>query len=152
MKLIKDLIPEGLPCDTKEKFAEGQPSIITIHWIGPYPHQSVHDVRNWWIVSKGEASAHYVVKDDVVLQCWENDKVAWHAGCKSGNYSSIGIEVCPDDHAGKFSDKTIQTLKELLETLPRLPIVRHYDWTKKDCPRYYCDNEKWEQLLKELGR
>lgn len=152
MKLKVDYIPDNLPCDTKAKFSDGQPSVITIHWIGPYPSQTPDIVRNWWIVSKGEASAHFVIKDEDVLQCWPIDKIAWHAGCRAGNYSSIGIEVVPCNIQGRFSEKSIKTLKELLDTLPKLPLVRHFDWTGKDCPRYYCDNNEWKELLEKLGR
>lgn len=152
MKLSVNYIPDNLPCDTKMKFAEGQLSVITIHWIGPYPNQTPDIVRNWWITSKGEASAHFIVKEDEVMQCWPIDKIAWHAGCRAGNYSSIGIEVIPCNIQGRFSEKTIKTLKELLDTLPRLPLVRHFDWTGKDCPRYYCDSNEWKELLEKLGR
>lgn len=98
------------------------------------------------------ASAHFIVKNDEVLQCWPLNKTAWHAGCRAGNDSSIGIEVCPADTAGRFGDLTVKTLKELLDTLPRLPLVRHYDWTGKDCPRYYCNLDNWTELLERLGR
>ncbi len=152
MKLTENFIPEGLPCDTKTKFQDGQPSIITIHWIGPYPNQTPDNVRTWWINSKNEASAHFIVKEDDVMQCWPTDKVAWHAGCKAGNNTSIGIEVIPCNTQGRFSEKTIRTLKELLDTLPRLPLVRHFDWTGKDCPSYYCNNNEWNELLEKLGR
>lgn len=152
MKLIEKFIPEGLKCDTKMKFSEGQPNVITIHWIGPYPNQTPDIVRDWWIKSNGEASAHFIVKEDEVMQCWPIDKVAWHAGCKAGNNSSIGIEVIPCDTQGRFSDKTIETLKELLDTLPRLPLVRHYDWTGKDCPKFYVDSNEWCELLTKLDR
>lgn len=152
MNLKENFIPEGSACDTKALFEDGQPTSITIHWTGPYPGQSPEDVREWWIGSNGEASAHFIVKNDDVLQCWPLDKVAWHAGCKAGNHTSIGIEVIPCNMQGRFSERTIRTLKELLGTLPRLPIVRHYDWTGKDCPSYYTDNAEWKALLEKLGR
>ena len=152
MKLIEKFIPEGLNCDTKMKFSEGQPNVITIHWIGPYPNQTPDIVRDWWIKSNGEASAHFIIKDDEVMQCWPIDKVAWHAGCKAGNSTSIGIEVIPKTAAGEFSEETIKTLKELLDSLPRLPIVRHFDWTGKSCPAFYCNSAAWNELLKKLGR
>jgi N-acetylmuramoyl-L-alanine amidase CwlA len=152
MQLIKKLLPANLKCDTHEHFAAGQPSVVTIHWVGPYPNQTPDIVRDWWIKSGGEASAHFVIKDDECMQCWETDKVAWHAGCKSGNSVSIGIEVIPCDKEGRFSEKSIATLKELLDSLPYMPVVRHHDWTGKDCPRYYCNSDKWQELLKQLGR
>lgn len=152
MNLIKKLIPDTAKCATGEKFKDGEPSVITIHWIGPYPGQTPSMVRDWWISSDGEASAHFIVKDSRVLQCWDTDTVAWHAGCSIGNKSSIGIEVCPCNEEGEFSDETIATLKELLDTLPKLPIVRHFDWTGKECPKYYCNKDRWLGLLDRLGR
>lgn len=152
MELIKNFLPNDCKCDTHRNFEKGQPSVITIHYVGPFPGQTVSQVREWWEVSDGEASAHYVIKDDIVLQCWPLTKVAWHAGCKAGNNTSIGIEVIPKNSAGEFSDRSIATLKELLDSLPRLPIVRHYDWTGKACPAYYTNNDKWQELLKKLGR
>lgn len=151
MRLKKDLIPSNAKCATHRKFDAGEPSVITLHWIGPYPGQTPGMVRDWWIRSEGEPSAHFIVKDDTVLQCWDIDTVAWHAG-EVGNKISIGIEVCPRNKDGEFSDKTIETLKELLDTLPRLPIVRHFDWTGKNCPAYYVDSDKWSDLLVKLGR
>lgn len=152
MKLIKKLIPEDAACATHESFGSAQPTTITIHWTGPYPGQSPEMVRDWWIKSKGKASAHVIIKDDIVLQCWELDQIAWHAGCAAGNSTSIGIEVIPENTEGKFSDKSIATLKEYLAMIPDLPLVRHFDWTGKDCPKYYCDNAKWKELLKQLGK
>lgn len=116
------------------------PTSITIHWIGPYPNQQPMDPRAWWL--KGPdgqglaASAHYIVKDDKCVQCIPENEVAWHTGGK-GNYSSIGIEVIPMNKMGEFSLDTIETLIKLLKQLPKLELKRHYDWTQKDCPRYY---------------
>lgn len=149
MNLVQKFIPDGTPCDTKKKLEKIES--ITIHWTGPYPGQSPSDVRDWWVNSKGEASAHFIVKDSEVLQCWPTNKVAWHAGCKQGNDTSIGIEVIPMNVEGEFSKLSIKTLRQLLDTLPLVPVIRHYDWTGKECPKYYC-NSRWEQLLKELGR
>lgn len=151
MILKKALIPKSAACYTGKKFGDGEPSVITIHWIGPYPGQTPNMVRDWWIKSNGEPSAHFIVKDDTVLQCHEINDVAWHAGTE-GNKLSIGIEVCPCNTEGEFSELTISTLKELLDTLPRLPLVRHFDWTGKDCPKYYCNNKRWNMLLEKLGR
>lgn len=152
MEIKQNFIPEDSRCATHHGFDNGQASVITIHWIGPYPGQTPEQVRDYWIKSGGEASAHFIIKNDECLQCWPLDTVAWHAGCRAGNYTSLGIEVVPETVDGKFSDKSIETLKALLATLPKWPVVRHYDWTGKDCPKYYCDTNKWEDLLKKIGR
>jgi N-acetylmuramoyl-L-alanine amidase CwlA len=132
------------------------PSSITIHWVGPYPNQTPEVVRNWWIKGpdgKGiEASAHFIIKDDRIMQCIPTGEVAWHCGGK-GNYTSFGIEVIPANKEGKFSDLSIDTLIYCISTLPAHSILlRHYDWTKKDCPLYYTPlseggQERWEWLI-----
>lgn len=159
MNLIQVFLPEGIPCDTKKNFPvdteEKQPSCVTIHWIGPYPGQSVEDVRYWWETGGGEASAHYIIKDNDVLQCWPIEKMAWHAGCTVGNVTSLGIELCPQDEQGRFSQQTLESLKELLDTIDpkrKLPLCRHYDWTAKDCPLWYVEKQRWLDLLQFLGR
>lgn len=151
MKFRINYIPEGSKCDTK-RFLDNT-STVTIHWIGPYPEQTPDQVRKYWIDSNGEASAHFIIKDDECLQCWPISKAAWHAGGPAGNYSSIGIEVIPENKEGRFSDASIETLRELLDKYFKdLPLVRHYDWSGKDCPKYYVDNNNWTDLLEKLGR
>lgn len=158
MILTVDKIPETASCATHKKFQGEAPSIITIHWVGPYPGQTPEMVRKWWIDSKGEASAHFIIKDDNVLQCWDISQVAYHAGCRAGNESSLGIEIIPENVEGKFSDKSISSLHELLDMickqlhkqLKAIPIIRHFDWTGKGCPLYYTDNNEWQKLLNQI--
>lgn len=141
-----DLLPENHPTDTKAFFKNYTFDSITIHWTGPQYHQTTKIVRDWWLKSGGEASAHFVIKDDHCLQCVPIIKQAYHCGHPTGNRTSIGIEVIPENAKGKFSDKSIQTVKELLSLFPPKPLARHYDWSGKDCPKYYLDEHLWEQL------
>lgn len=149
MTITKDIIKDSSTCATHKKIKELKS--ITLHWIGPYPHHTPAGVKDWWENGGGEASAHYIIKDDECLQCWENDDVAWHCGNKEGNESSIGIEIIPANEKGMFSKESIATLKALLATLPKVPLKRHYDWSGKDCPKYYCDAQQWFDLQQELG-
>jgi N-acetylmuramoyl-L-alanine amidase CwlA len=151
--IAQNFIPRARP--PRPGIALKNPTSITIHWIGPYPNQTPEIVRNWWINGsdgKGlEASAHFIVKENRIMQCIPLAEVAWHCGCK-GNYSSIGIEVIPVDTTGRFSDTTIETLIYCISTLPKLELLRHFDWTQKDCPLYYTPlsaggQERWEQLV-----
>jgi N-acetylmuramoyl-L-alanine amidase len=134
------------------------PTTITIHWTGPYPDQSPDIVRNWWLKGPNgrgiEASAHFIVKDNRIMQCIPLSEVAWHAGPKA-NYTSIGIEVIPANKLGKFSTLSIDTLIYCISTLPKLDLLRHYDWTGKDCPLYYTPlseggQDRWEQLVSTI--
>ena len=56
-----------------------------------------------------QASAHYIIKDNDVLQTLPLNEVGWHSG-DMRNYHSIGIEVIPMNTQGEFSKDTILTL------------------------------------------
>ncbi len=153
MNLKEQFITKNAPA--RPGIAMQEITSITIHWIGPYPKQSVQEPINWWTFQGLQASAHFVVKDEDVINCIPTSEVAWHCGCNAGNYHSIGIEVVPMNTDGQFSQASIDTLKELLKTLPKVELKRHYDWTKKDCPRYYTPivtdgDAHWAALVKEL--
>jgi N-acetyl-anhydromuramyl-L-alanine amidase AmpD len=153
MKLITDIIPIGYKCRTEKPLKEVK--FITLHWIGPYPNQSVHTPRGWWMKSGGDAAAHYVVKDDTVLLCIPTNEVAYHCGNTEGNNCSIGIEIIPASIKGEFGESTLATLKELITTLPDVPLKRHYDWTGKNCPQHYTSlvdggEARWGELSKWL--
>jgi len=150
---------------------------IIIHWIGPYPGHSPAGVMSWW-ENGGDgrgvrASAHFIVKENEVLQCLPLDEIGWHSG-DTRNYSAIGIEVVPMNTAGEFSETTQKTLKELVnfirqQTGINLKLERHFDGIqKKDCPRFYTPvvslldgggrvanpeggQERWERLVEYLN-
>jgi len=150
---------------------------IIIHWIGPYPNHTPAGVMNWWENGSDgrgvRASAHFIVKDNDVLQCLPLDEIGWHSG-DARNHNSIGIEVIPMNTAGEFSETTKKTLKELVnyirgQTRINLKLERHFDGVqKKDCPRFYTPvtslldgggrvanpeggQERWERLREFLN-
>jgi N-acetylmuramoyl-L-alanine amidase CwlA len=155
MILRQDYLPESCKARPGTKFSKI--TSITIHWIGAFPGQQCADPRDWWIKSGGPAAAHFIVKDELVLATIPMDEIAFHCGVPEGNNSSIGIEVIPANVEGRFSEKSIETLKELLNDMPKVPLKRHYDWSGKDCPLFYTPfvphgNERWKQLVNELER
>ena len=119
------------------------------------------------------ASAHYIIgQDGLIVQAIPEDEAAWHVGSsakdpKSGkiytdlarelfgrfasnpsstspNFCTIGIELCPTDWDGSFSEATIESAKALCADL----LLRHglgpdslithngvVGW--KDCPRLW---------------
>ena len=136
----------------KARGLQGKPVLFTkpvdtivLHWIGPYPGQTVGVPWNWWENGTDGAgvvaSAHFIVKGKDILQALPLNEVGWHSG-DARNYHSIGIEVIPMNDNGEFSKDTIETLKELIayirNTYPRAQLARHYDGVqKKDCPKWY---------------
>ena len=180
MKLTQQFLSLG----KKARGMNGEPVYFTkpidriiIHWIGPYPGQGVTTPQNWWENGGDgagvQASAHFIAKDENVLQCLPLNEVGKHSG-DSRNYSSIGIEVIPMNTEGEFSEATKNTLKELVayirgQTKTDLKLERHFDCTQgKDCPRFYTPvtsllhgggrvanppggDERWEELKQFLN-
>ena len=69
------------------------------------------------------------------------------------NRDTISIEVCHPDDTGKFTDASYDRLVELTTWLCQVygldssHVIRHYDVTGKECPRYFVQHEDaWEQF------
>jgi N-acetylmuramoyl-L-alanine amidase len=156
VNLKEKLIPIDLKC--RPGIILSEVKSITIHWIGPFPNQTCNIVRGYWVDNNLEASAHYIIKNEDIMQTIPDEEVAWHCGSR-GNYSSIGIEVIPMDKNGQFSAASIATLRELVwaKEWQNKIFMRHYDWTKKDCPKYYTPlidggDDHWKELINELTK
>ncbi|MBR3908687.1 MAG: N-acetylmuramoyl-L-alanine amidase, partial [Clostridia bacterium] len=73
------------------------------------------------------------------------------------NLDTISIEVCHPDDSGKFTDVTYASLVKLTAWLcdnSRLKagdVIRHYDITGKECPKYFVTNEaEWKKFLEDV--
>ena len=133
---------------------------IVVHWVGNAGSTAENNAKYFDSLKDGRgiyASSHYIIGNDgVVIRCIPENELAYHAS-KANNYS-IGIEVCHPDNIGKYTDAAYKALIELLVDLctryklePTRAIIRHYDVTGKDCPRYYVKNEgAWKQLKQDV--
>ena len=86
-------------------------------------------------------SSHYVVGlDGSIIQCIPLDEIAYASNER--NEDTISIEVCHEDLTGKFNKKTYKSLVRLVAwlsgeyNLKKSEIIRHYDITGKNCPKY----------------
>ena len=141
---------------------------IVIHWVGNATSTAEAN-RNYFEglksgqkMSNGKyrhASSHYIVGlEGEVIACVPEEEIAYHAS--KANEDHIGIEVCHTDWNGKFSTVTYQALITLIIDIcnrynlnPLRDVIRHYDVTGKDCPRYYVKNiESWEQLKQDANK
>ena len=73
------------------------------------------------------------------------------------NSDTISIECCIPDESGKFTDETYQSLVELVAwlmgryELTADDVIRHYDVTGKDCPKYFVENSNaWSDFKTDL--
>jgi N-acetylmuramoyl-L-alanine amidase len=102
------------------------------------------------------ASSHFIVGlDGVIVQCIPLDEIAYASNKR--NEDTISIECCHSDESGKFTKETYDSLIKLTAwlcgqyNLKEEDIIRHYDVTGKDCPRYYVKHEDlWEQLKTDV--
>ena len=150
------LLPAGTRARSGRKLRAFESA--TIHWIGPFPRQQVETPRHWWLTGSDgmgvHASYHFIVRDGRCLQALPLDEMAWHAGDGAngpGNSSSVAVGAIPQNEAGEFSPATVETLRRLIAELAPPRLARHFDWTGKDCPRFYTPlapggDERWREL------
>ena len=133
---------------------------IVVHWVGNAGSTAENNAKYFNSLKDGRgtyASSHYIIGNDgVVIRCVPENEVAYHAS--SANNYSIGIEVCHPDNTGKYTDLAYKALIELMVDLcnkyklePEQAIIRHYDVSGKECPKYYVKNEDaWKKLRQDV--
>lgn len=104
-----------------------------------------------------KASAHFIIGiDGEIVQCIPTAEIAYASNER--NADTIAIECCHPDETGKFSYKTYESLIKLTAyligkfDLTTDDVIRHYDVTGKNCPKYYVESESAWQTLKESIR
>lgn len=136
---------------------------IVVHWVGNAGSSAIAN-RNYFEnlknTHKTYASSHYIIGlNGEIIRCIPEDEVAFHSGSHSMNRKSIGIEDCHPDWDGKFNDNTYNSLVELCADICSRyglgidAIIRHYDVTGKNCPKYYVEHEDaWIQFKNDVAR
>ncbi|MCI8616827.1 MAG: N-acetylmuramoyl-L-alanine amidase [Clostridia bacterium] len=135
---------------------------IVVHWVGNAGSSAIANRNYFDNLSKTHtiyASSHYIIGlCGEIIKCIPEDEVAFHSGSHSMNRKSIGIETCHPDWEGKFNENTYNSLVELCVDICRRynltidSIIRHYDVTGKECPRYYVRNEQeWIKFKNDVA-
>lgn len=112
------------------------------------------------------ASAHYFVDTERIVQSVKDSDTAWHCGRERGgsyyndcrNANSIGIEMCSVIRNGVYviPEATMKRAANLTRELmakyhvPASRVCRHYDVTHKDCPEPWVRNPKQWEKFKEM--
>lgn len=102
------------------------------------------------------ASSHFIIGlEGEIVQCIPCSEIAY--ATKERNADTIAIECCIEDDTGKFNTKTYQSLVELTTWLMGRyelgtdDVIRHYDVTGKNCPKYYVENgSAWRMFKSDL--
>ncbi|CAM3942486.1 MULTISPECIES: N-acetylmuramoyl-L-alanine amidase [Paenibacillus] len=145
----KDHIPKGTACNRRPGFAMS-PTTITIHNTANEKSSAANE-RAWLTnqSNKVQASYHIVVDEREAIECIPLNENAWHAGdgsgSASGNRTSIGIEICESGNYAKTIDNAVTLIAQMLLVrgwgVDRLR--RHWDWSRKICPRLMYDGGTW---------
>ena len=132
---------------------------VVVHYVGN-PGTTSGQNRSYFagLARSGEtyASSHFLIGlDGEILQCIPLDEVAYCSNQR--NHDTLSIECCHPDDSGQFTQATYDALVRLVRWLREYygleagQIIRHYDVTGKECPRYYVQHpEAWVQFLLDV--
>ena len=128
---------------------------IVIHYVGN-PGTSAQANRNWYENPSSNVSSHFIVGlKGEIIQCIPLHEKSSATNHRNGD--TISIEVCHPDASGKFNAATYDSLVDLTAWLVKScgltadNVIRHYDVTGKECPRYYVRNEDaWNQFKADV--
>lgn len=106
--------------------------------------------------SQYKVSSHYIIGlDGTIIQCIPDSEIAYASNKR--NSDTLSIECCHPDKSGEFSENTYESLIHLVSylcdkyELNENNIIRHYDITKKICPKYYVEHpDKWDSLKNDV--
>lgn len=128
---------------------------IVIHYVGN-PDTTAQNNRDYFNKTTTTVCSHFVVGlDGEIIQCVPLDEKS--NASNNRNLDTISIEVCHPDSGGKFNENTYRSLVKITawlcdnSGLGEKDVIRHYDITGKECPKYYVTNEsEWEKFLQDV--
>ena len=103
-----------------------------------------------------KASSHFVIGlEGEIVQCIPCNEISYASNDR--NFDTISIECCIEDETGKFNGNTYNSLIKLTTwlmgryELSSEDVIRHYDVTGKNCPKYYVEHEDaWDEFKEDL--
>ena len=126
---------------------------IVIHYVGN-PGSTAQQNRDFYAGSQSNVSSHFVVGiEGEIIQCIPLNEMS--AASNWRNNDTISIETCHPDSTGKFTKKTYKSLVRLVAWLEdkcgltEKHVIRHYDNTGKECPRYFVKNNDALETFKK---
>lgn len=116
---------------------------------------------NYFCTGSRNASAHYFVDSDSITQVVKDTDCAWHCGDGNNKYginnrNSIGIELCRTNNKVEYQTKVnaVELIRGLMSkyNVAIENVVRHYDASRKLCPRSMMDNNwaEWYEFKRMI--
>lgn len=105
-----------------------------------------------------QASSHFIIGlDGEIIQCIPTWEIAYASN--SRNHDTVSIECCHPDETGQFTKNTYQSMVQLTAWLCQKfglneeDVIRHYDVTGKNCPKYFVENEDaWKKFKNNVKK
>jgi N-acetylmuramoyl-L-alanine amidase CwlA len=105
---------------------------------------------------ENKVSSNFVVGlEGEIVQCVPTWEVAYASN--SRNNDTVSIECCHPDESGEFTDATYRSMVQLCAWLclkfglDEGDVIRHYDVTGKNCPKYFVENEEaWDAFREDI--
>lgn len=162
MTVKKPVMVNKTPSHISKYIAGGKRSRTTKiawHYTGASGVKAINTINNWFnSINIGEqgkkyASSHFLCDLDGTIYTYvPMDRIAWTTN--AANYYSIGIECATIGNDDHYTDEEYESMVKLGAWLaqyydldPRTDFIRHYDVTKKICPRYFVNHsDKWKQF------
>ncbi len=104
-----------------------------------------------------KTSSNFIIGlDGEIIQCVPTWEVAYASNER--NKDTVSIECCHPDESGVFTKETYRSLVQLTAwlcmkfDLDEEDVIRHYDITGKNCPKYFVESEDaWEAFREDIG-
>lgn len=132
---------------------------IVIHYTAN-PGTTAMQNRNYFEGLKDskstKASSHFIVGlDGEIVQCVPTWEIAFASNDR--NRDTVSIETCHYEEDGAYTDETYVSLVHLTAWLcekfglTEQDVIRHYDITGKNCPKYFVEHEDaWNQFKEDV--
>lgn len=132
---------------------------IVVHYTAN-PGATAIDNRNYFEGLKDShetsTSSNFIVGlEGEIVQCVPTWEVAYASNER--NHDTVSIECCHPDESGVFTEATYRSVVQLCAwlcmkfDLDADDVIRHYDITGKNCPKYFVeDEEAWESFKSDI--
>lgn len=113
--------------------------------------------ENLAVTQETKVSSHFVVGiEGEVVQCIPTSELSY--ATNERNIDTVSIETCHPDETGKFTEASYDSVVKLTAWLctrfglTAEDVIRHYDVTGKNCPKYYVENpDAWTQMKADIA-
>lgn len=134
---------------------------IVIHYTAN-PGTTAMQNRNYFEGLKDsrqtKASSHFIVGlEGEIVQCVPTWEEAYASNER--NLDTVSIETCHWQEDGSYTKETYNSMIKLTAwlckkfDLTEQDVIRHYDITGKNCPKYFVENEKaWKTFKADVKR